>query len=149
VSGEQEGIGAVEREVDAVARAQADLTEDAEIGVLAVLHEQARTAESRAASIKEETAKRIIMRMDSMGLDQVKSNGRRLAFRTNTYYGIVEGQLQAAKDFLESVAPEVNVPASTNIKKAVEAYLDGQPQGTPIPACIAVTQSKSLVNAKA
>lgn len=144
MSSEQEGINDVEGAVDALA----SLGDDAEIGELAVLHERARSAESRASAIKEETAKRIVMRMDALGLDQVKSGGRRLSFRTNTYYGISEGRIQEAKDFLESIAPEVNIPASANIKKAVEAYLDQHP-GVAIPSFIAVTQTKSLTNAKA
>jgi len=141
---EQERI----EDVEDAANALSSLGEDAEIGDLAVLHERARSAESRAAAVKEETARRIVQKMDALGLDQVKSNGRRLSFRTNTYYGIAEGRTQEAKDFLESVAPEVNIPASANIKKAVEAYLDQHP-GVAIPGFIAVTQTKSLTNAKA
>lgn len=134
----------MERELDI---AFESMTEDAELGELALLHDRLRAVIKVAEEKKDELAKRITARMESLGLDSVKAGGRRLAFREQTFYGIAEGHVQEAKDFLEAVAPEVNVPASTNIKKAVDAYLDENP-GAAIPAFISVTKTRSLVNAK-
>lgn len=145
---DEEDMQQMEREANAVAADANALFDDEELGRLAVLHERARASESKAKAAKDELAKRIIARMDGIGTDTFRGNGRRLGFRTQTFYGIAEGQLQAAKDFIEAQAPEVNIPASANIKKAVEAYLDTHP-GEPIPPFIAVTETRSLVNAKA
>lgn len=118
---------------------------------LAHIHERARTLESQMKSVKEQAAKRIMEIMDRMGVDSMKLAGRRLGFREQEYFGIdrsVEGSVSDMKAWIEAIAPEVNIPASTNIGKAVTAYLDMNP-GAMLPPFIKVTKSRGLVNAKA
>lgn len=122
--------------------------EDAEIGVLANQHEQLRALEGKVESTKKEIALRIVQKMEAMGVDAVKAGGRRLGFREQTYYGCAEGRNDDLKDFIEAVAPECLVPASTNIKKALDAWLDRNP-GQNVPDFISVSKTRSLVNAKA
>ncbi len=122
--------------------------EDAEIGDLALEHDRIRSECERLEDRKKELAKRITAKLEQLGLDSVKAAGRRLSFRETSYYGIAEGRLQDAKDFIEAVAPEANVPASSNIKKALEAWLDENP-GAEIPNFISVTKTRSLMNSKA
>lgn len=123
------------------------LGEDAELGELAVEHDRIRALVSGLEEKKAELSKRIVQKMETLGLDSVKAGGRRLSFRETSYYGITDGRAQDAKDFIEAVAPEVNIPASANIKKALDAWLDRNP-GQPIPDFISVTKARSLVNAK-
>lgn len=122
--------------------------DDKELGELAVAHDRLRGLESKIEAAKKELATRIVSRMDSMGIDSVKANGRRLGFKTTRYYGVAEGQEADLKEFVEAVAPECMVPASTNIKKALDAWLDRNPE-KPLPPFISVTETRSLVNAKA
>ena len=141
----EEEIKALESTADAIGSILAD---DVEIGVLANQHEQLRSLESRAESMKKELALRITQKMEAMGVDSVKAGGRRLGFRSQTYFGCADGRSSDLKVFIETVAPECLVPASTNIKKALDLWLDQHP-GAPIPDFISASQSRSLVNAKA
>lgn len=124
------------------------LGDDAELGALAQQHDKLRELAKKYDEAKAEVAKAIVARMEGMGLDSVKAGGRRLSFKKQTYYGCAEGRSQDVKDFVEAVAPELNVPATTNIKKALEVFLDENP-GSPIPEFISVNETRSLVNAKA
>lgn len=144
-----------EKEIDALAAevAQPSIGEgifddDPELGVLAVEHDRLRALESRVEALKKQVSERIVSMMDALGVESVKAGGRRLSFRRQTYYGIVEGKVPSLQVFMESVAPEVNIPASANIKKALDAWLDANP-GAEIPDFISKTESRSLVNAKA
>ena len=121
---------------------------DGELGRLANLHEKLRGFEGKIESMKKETALRITQRMEAMGVDSVKAGGRRLGFRTQKYFGVTPGSEVDLREFIEAVAPECLVPASTNIKKALDAWLDRNP-GQNVPGFISVTESRSLVNAKA
>jgi hypothetical protein len=108
--------------------------------------------EKRKSQLKAE----IMQLLDSMGMDSASAGGRRLGFTTRKYYGISEGEspdqreqnLKHMKEWLESVAPEVNVPASANIGKAVAAYLDENPSAE-IPDFVKVTEQRSLTNRQA
>jgi len=144
-----------EKEIEALAAeaAQPSISEgmfddDAELGVLAVEHDRLRALESRIEALKKAVSERIVSRMDSMGLDSVKAGGRRLSFRRQSYYGVTEDGVADLALFMATVAPEANIPASTNIKKAVDAFLDANP-GANLPSFISKTESRSLVNAKA
>ena len=145
--GDEQELNEVGREVDDIDAALAG-SDDAELGDLAVKHDKLRALESRVEKLKKELSTRIISRMESMGLDRATANGRRLGFTERTNYGVAEGCAQQVKDFIGSIAPGVNIPASTNIAKAVGAYLDQNP-GAVIPPFISVTKTRSLTNAKA
>lgn len=138
-------IGALERQASEL---DSMLTEDAELGDLAVAHDRLRELEGDIERKKKELAQRIVARMEAMGLDKATAGGRRLGFREMTTYGVAEGRVQELKDFIESIAPEVNIPASTNVKKAVDAFLDRNP-GASVPDFVSVTKTRSLTNAKA
>lgn len=97
---------------------------------------------------KDELKLRIISTLDGMGASSVKVAGRRIGFTERTYYGIDREQVQAAKEWMEKVAPEANIPAAANIGKAVEAFLDDNP-GVAVPAFITSTKTRILTNAKA
>jgi len=56
--------------------------------------------------------------------------------------------LKSMKDWLEMVAPEVNIPASANIGKALTAFIDSNPDAE-IPDFVAVTEKRSLTNRQA
>lgn len=144
-----------EKEIDALAAevAQPSIGEgifddDPELGVLAVEHDRLRALESRVEALKKQVSERIVSMMDALGVESVKAGGRRLAFRRQNYYGVAEGREADLKAFMEVVAPEANIPASSNIKKAVDAWLDANPH-VSIPDFISKTESRSLVNAKA
>lgn len=124
------------------------LGQDPDLGPLALLHDKARGLEGRVEAVKKELSLKITAKMEAMGLDSVKADGRRLSFRTQKYFGVAEGREGDLKDFIEAVAPEVNIPASANIKKALDAWLDRNP-GQPVPDFISVSETRSLVNAKA
>lgn len=132
-----------------------DALVDEEFATLLKGHVEARDLQSRAEKIKETLADKIVAKMNEQGLDSVKAGGRRAGFTTRKNYGIAAGATQeernanvaAVKAWLESVAPDLNIPASTNIANAVKIYLDRNP-GAAMPAFIAVTETKSLTNAK-
>lgn len=132
----------------AVSSLEALLCEDPDLGPLAVAHDRARALESKIEGVKKELSARIVQKMEAMGVDAVKADGRRLGFRSQKYYGVAEGRESDLKDFIEAVAPEVNIPASANIKKALDAWLDRNP-GQQVPEFISVSETRSLVNAKA
>jgi len=143
------GHEGIEGEVSGLdAEMESLLGDDKELGELAVAHDRLRGLESKIEGMKKELSQRIVARMDSMGVDSVKANGRRLGFKTTRYFGVADGHESDLKDFIEAVAPECLIPASTNIKKALDAWLDRNPN-QPVPPFISVTETRSLVNAKA
>lgn len=126
------------------------------LGELANALVRATQAESEAKKEKDLIKARIISILDERGDDGAIAGGRRLGFTTRKYYGVAQGDspeqraenLQQIKQWLEQVAPEVNVPASANIGKAVNAYLDANPSAE-VPDFVAVTEKRSLTNRQA
>lgn len=127
-----------------------------QLGDLANALVEATQAESAAKKEKDRLKAKIISILDERGDDGAIAGGRRLGFTTRKYYGVAQGEspeqhaenLTRIKDWLESVAPEVNVPASANIGKAVNAYLDANPD-QDVPDFVAVTERRSLTNRQA
>lgn len=91
---------------------------------------------------------RIIAKMDELGTTSMKVAGRRIGFSTRTYYGVDVEKLDAFKPWMEKWAPEINIPASDKVCKAVEAYLAANP-GQPLPDFIKSSETRSFTNAKA
>ena len=133
-----------------------DAEETGKLGVLAnELVEVSKTA-SQAEARKKEIKAEIISILDARGDDGAIAGGRRLGFTTRKYYGVAQGEspevhaqnLKSMKDWLEMVAPEVNIPASANIGKALTAFIDSNPDAE-IPDFVAVTEKRSLTNRQA
>ena len=105
---------------------------------------------------KKELKANIMQALDSAGLDAAVAGGRRLGFTTRTYWGVAEGatpteraaNVTKLQDWLDTIAPEVNVPASMNINKAVTAFIEegGDPETLPF---LSKSESRSLTNRKA
>lgn len=109
------------------------------------------TAESLAKKNKEAAKTLIIQRMDEMGLTGVTVAGRKLGFSTTMYYGIEHEdpeKRERFKKWMEEGAPTINLPASANVKKAVELWLDIHPD-EELPDFIKVNERRSLTNRKA
>lgn len=131
--------------------------DDVELGALAEQHEFYRRTESDAKAKKDEIAKQIAQRLDSLGMTSAVVNGRRLGFTTRHYYGIAEGNdanerngnINAMHAWLSQIAPDVDVPASANINKAVQAYLDIHGEGAELPPFLSKTEVRSVTNSKA
>lgn len=132
------------------------LDEDAELAEMA----QALTRLGGIRSQAEREAKRlkklIINKLDSAGLEAAVAGNRRLGFTTRTYYGVAEGEslgereenVASMRKWIDEIAPEVNVPASQNIGKAVTAYLDANPEAE-LPSFVKVSETRSLTNRQA
>lgn len=96
----------------------------------------------------DELQGRIVAKLKELGTTSMKVAGRRIGLSSREYYGIDKDRLAEAKEWIERVAPEVNIPAATNVGKAVEAYLAQNP-GADLPQFIKVTTTETFTNAKA
>lgn len=125
---------------------------------LAQKHAALRTLSGKVEAEKKLLAKELMRQLESMGVDSVKAGGQRIGTRTVTYFGIAEGDtpearkanVAALKEFIHQVAPEADVPASTNIKRAITAWLDQDASRTvdDLPSCIHKSERVSLTNAR-
>lgn len=104
--------------------------------------------ESQLGKQCDELKARIIAKLKELGTTSMKVAGRRIGLSSRTYYGVDKNMLAEAKAWLEQVAPEVNIPASANIGKAVEAYLEQNPSAT-LPPFIVTSETETFTNAKA
>ena len=140
------------RELEGILRATDD---DTELGELAVALTRVSDIVSAGEKIKKGLKAQIISKLDSAGLDGAIAGGRRLGFSQRTYYGVAQGgsprqyaeNLRQMKEFLERVAPEKNLPTSANMGKALNAYLDSNPEAE-VPEFVAVTTQRTLTNGK-
>jgi hypothetical protein len=131
--------------------------DDDELAKLAMDHERLRSLESKCKEAKDEVKARIESRLDGMGVDAAVAGGRRVGFSSRTYYGIKEGQtpqerqanIDALHAWMREVAPEADVPASTNVNRAVQAHLDRFGPEAELPAFIAKTDTRTLTNRQA
>lgn len=125
--------------------------EDAELAPL-IQEMMEQTAAESAAKKRKDTAKaQIIALMDRDAMTAVTCAGRKLSFRTQTYYGLNAQDpemRERAKQWMEEVAPTINLPATDKVKKAVELWQDDHP-GQELPDFIKVTEKRSLGNRKA
>lgn len=103
---------------------------------------------SRAESRKKEIKKILLGKLDEVGATRMTVAGRTIYSTTKTYYGVDKDQLAAFKAWIEQVAPEANIPASANVNKAVQAFMDENP-GADLPTFITKSESVSLGNRKA
>jgi hypothetical protein len=106
--------------------------------------EIASNAERRKSEIKNT----LLARMDEIGVTSMTVAGRKIYTSTRTYYGIDRNQLPEAKAWMEAVAPDINIPATDKVKKAVDLWMDEHP-GEDLPGFITKSESVSLGNRKA
>lgn len=102
---------------------------------------------SKKEKEKDDLKTRIMSTLDGMGATSVKVAGRRVGITERTYYGLNKEMIAAAKEWMERVAPEANIPAAQNVGKAVEAYLDANP-GAALPEFVTSSVTRILTNAK-
>lgn len=118
-------------------------------------HANARDMEARACGLKESLVEQIKAKMQAEGMKTVKAGGQRATLSDRTYYGFNRGaspeeqekNLAALKVFFDQYAPELNVPASTGIAKAVEAYFAATGQQV-LPDFIKKNETTTFTNAK-
>lgn len=125
--------------------------DDQELGALVEEMMDAAADESAAKKRKSEAKAKIISRMDEMGVTGVTVAGRKLGFSTTTYYGVHTEDPEKRKRFQEwmaTLAPDINIPATDKVKKAVELWLDEHPS-EDLPDFIKVTENRTLTNRKA
>lgn len=121
--------------------------DDATLGELVTKFTTLGEQISKMEKEKDDLKTRIMSTLDGMGATSVKVAGRRVGITERTYYGLDKTQIEAAKAWMEQVAPEANVPAAANVGKAVEAYLDANP-GAALPAFVTSSVTRILTNAK-
>ena len=141
---------------DVLSELQDEALDTSELGTLANELVCATQEASKCEARKREIKKKIMALLDSAGLDAAVAAGRRLGFTTKTYWGLAQGQtpeerkanVEALRKWLSDVAPEVDVPASTNINKAVTAFIEdgGDPESLPF---LSKQDKRSLTNRKA
>lgn len=103
---------------------------------------------SKAEGRKKELKNLILAKLNETGMTAATVAGRKIYTSTRTYYGIDPNQLPTAKAWIEEVAPEVNIPASANVGKAVSAFLDENPSAD-VPDFITKSETITLNNRKA
>jgi len=91
---------------------------------------------------------RIISKMKELGSTGMVVAGRRIGLSSRTYYGIVKEKMEAFKSWMLDIAPEAYIPASTNVAKAVEVFMEKNP-GSTLPDFVAVTEKETFTNSKA
>lgn len=139
-----------------MAEMEAALQQDDSLTTLAQAHERMRSLESKAEKLKKEIVQRITARLDSLGVDSVRAGERVVGFSTRTYVGVNQGaspeqhaqNLRALHAWLQEYAPEKDVPASTGLNAAFQAYLDRNP-GATMPEFLTSTETRTLTNRKA
>jgi len=118
-------------------------------------HANARDMEARACRLKESLVEQIKAKMTAEGMKTVKAGGQRATLSERSYYGFNKGDtpeeqaknLADLKAFFDQYAPDLNVPATTNIAKAVEAFFAATGQ-QELPAFIKKNDTITLTNAK-
>jgi hypothetical protein len=103
---------------------------------------------SKQEKVKEAFKGQIMAKLNEIGSTSMKIAGRRIGITERTYYGLDKEKLAEAKAWMEANAPEYNVPASSGVGKAVEAWLADHP-GQPIPPFVTSSITRILTNAKA
>lgn len=119
-----------------------------DLGTLAQTHEQLGREASRIEALRKAVSDRLISLLDSQMLDAAVAGGRRIGFTKRTYYGIKAGRLADFRAWISQVAPERDIPASTNVAAAVTAFLDTNP-GDALPDFIEQDERRYLSNTKA
>ena len=130
--------------------------DDGQLAVLARKYNELKQLRLRVAKEEDAAKREIIALMDSAGLDGVKAGGRHLSFTTKSYYSVAQGEspeqmaenLAEFKRWLDGFAPELNVPASQKIQKAIDTWQDLHPN-QPLPEFIHMTEKRSLSNRQA
>lgn len=154
---DDEGLLSEAAAVDqSIAEIEQQLTSDDSLATLAQAHERMRSLESRAEKVKKEIVARLTSRLDSLGVESVMAGGRVIGFTSRRYFGVAQGEtpeqhaenLKSLHAWLQQYAPEKDIPASTGINAAVQAYLDQNP-GAEIPAFLSSSETRSLTNRKA
>jgi hypothetical protein len=124
-----------------------------EIRDICAEYEKAKSARLRAKAKEDEMKAAIMAFMEDSGFDSFVMHGRRYGTQTKTYWGIAQGQtpeereanVERAKAWLDQEAPDLNIPASNNIQRALNEWLDRHPN-EEAPDFLSKSERVSLTN---
>lgn len=118
-----------------------------DLSKMSEMHDVCRKINTKADALKTNLGKAMLSQLDRLMLDIVEGDGFRVSVRETRYAGIAPNRLPEAKAWIEHLAPELNIPSSANVKKALEVFRDMNPDA-PTPDFLSESTSRSVTNTR-